>query len=172
MRLIRQEEIYRGRVFTVRRDVVEMDGKARTWDVVAHPGAVVVLPVDGDDLLFVRQYRHAAGETLLELVAGTCEPGEDPAVTAQRELQEEAGFRAGRLTKLAEFFSAPGFCSELLQLFVAEELTPGRLPMDDDEQIELVRLSLDEAVDMALAGELRDAKTLAGVLLYARHRGR
>ena len=172
MRLIRQDEIYRGRVFTVRRDVVEVDGKERTWDVVAHPGAVVVLPVDGDDLLLVRQYRHPAGETLLELVAGTCEPGEDPADTAQRELQEEAGFRAGRMAKLAEFFSAPGFCSEKLHLFVAEELTPARLPMDEDEEIELVRLSLDEAVRMALGGELRDAKTLAGVLLYARRRGR
>ena len=92
-------------------------------------------------------------------------------VTA-RELQEEAGFRAGRLTKLAEFYSAPGFCTEKLHLFAAEELTPSRLPMDEDEQIELVRVSLDEAVRMALAGELRDAKTLAGVLLYARLRGR
>ncbi|MBY6277406.1 NUDIX hydrolase [Symbiobacterium thermophilum] len=172
MRVIRQEEIYRGRVIAVRRDRIDLDGKERTWDVVAHPGAVVVLPVDGDDLLMVRQYRYAAGETLLELVAGGLEPGEDPAEAAQRELQEEAGFRAGRLIRLAEFYSAPGFCTEKLHLFAAEELTPSRLPMDEDEQIELVRLSLDEALRMALAGELRDAKTLAGVLLYARLRGR
>ncbi|MBY6274312.1 MAG: hypothetical protein CW346_19395 [Bacillaceae bacterium] len=172
MRVIRQEEIYRGRVITVRRDLIDLEGKERTWDVVAHPGAVVVLPVDQGDLLMVRQYRYAAGETLLELVAGTLEPGEDPAATAQRELQEEAGFRAGRLIRLAEFYSAPGFCTEKLHLFAAEELTPSRLPMDEDEQIELVRVSLDEAVRMALAGELRDAKTLAGVLLYARLRGR
>ncbi|BAD40810.1 NUDIX hydrolase [Symbiobacterium thermophilum] len=172
MRVIRQEEIYRGRVIAVRRDLIDLDGKERTWDVVAHPGAVVVLPVDGDDLLMVRQYRYAAGETLLELVAGGLEPGEDPAEAAQRELQEEAGFRAGRLIRLAEFYSAPGFCTEKLHLFAAEELTPSRLPMDEDEQIELVRLSLDEALRMALAGELRDAKTLAGVLLYARLRGR
>ncbi|MFB5083436.1 NUDIX hydrolase [Symbiobacterium thermophilum] len=172
MRVIRQEEIYRGRVIAVRRDRIDLDGKERTWDVVAHPGAVVVLPVDGDDLLMVRQYRYAAGETLLELVAGGLEPGEDPAEAAQRELQEETGFRAGRLIRLAEFYSAPGFCTEKLHLFAAEELTPSRLPMDEDEQIELVRLSLDEALRMALAGELRDAKTLAGVLLYARIRGR
>nr|PZN74156.1 MAG: ADP-ribose pyrophosphatase [Bacillota bacterium] len=172
VRVIRREEIYRGRVITVRRDLIELDGKERVWDVVAHPGAVVVLPVDGDDVLLVRQYRYAAGEALLELVAGACEPGEDPAETAQRELQEEAGFRAGRLTKLAEFYSAPGFCTEKLHLFAAEELTPSRLPMDEDERIELVRLPLDEVVRMAVAGELRDAKTLAGVLLYARLRGR
>nr|WP_245301831.1 NUDIX hydrolase [Symbiobacterium terraclitae] len=170
--MIRQEEVYRGRVITVRRDTVQLDGRERAWDVVAHPGAVVVLAVDGDELLFVRQYRYAAGEELLELVAGTCEPGEDPAATAERELQEEAGFRARRMTKLAEFYSAPGFCTEKLHLYVAEDLTPSRLPMDDDEQITLVRLSLDEALRMAVAGELRDAKTLAGVLLYARHRGR
>ncbi len=172
MKRIRQEEVYRGRVITVRRDTVQLDGRERAWDVVAHPGAVVVLAVDGDELLFVRQYRYAAGEELLELVAGTCEPGEDPAATAERELQEEAGFRAERLTKLGEFYSAPGFCTEKLHLYVAEDLTPSRLPMDDDEQITLVRLSLDEALRMAVAGELRDAKTLAGVLLYARHRGR
>jgi len=172
VKLIKQDEVYRGRVIAVRRDTVEQDGREHAWDVVAHPGAVVVLAVDGDELLFVRQYRYAAGEELLELVAGTCEPGEDPASTAERELQEEAGFKAGRLTKLAEFYSAPGFCSEKLHLFLAEDLTPSRLPMDDDEEITLVRLSLDEALRMALAGELRDAKTLAGVLLYARRRGR
>jgi len=172
MKLKRSEEIYHGRVITVRRDLVEAEGTERAWDVVAHPGAVVVLAVDGEELLFVRQYRYAAGESLLELVAGTCEPGEEPLSTADRELQEEAGFKAGRLTPLCEFYSAPGFCSERLHLFLAEELTPSRLPMDDDEEITLERYTLDEALRMALAGELRDAKTLAGVLLYAQRRGR
>lgn len=171
MRLLKRDEIYQGRVIKVCRDRVEVDGAERTWDVVQHPGAVVVLAVDGDDLLFVRQYRYAAGEPLLELVAGTREPGEEPLATADRELQEEAGFKAGRLTPLGEFYSAPGFCSEKLHLFLAEELTPSRLPGDEDEQIELERHSLQEAVRMALAGELRDAKTLAGVLLYAQRQG-
>lgn len=169
---IRSEEIHRGRVFTVRQDTVKMaDGRESRWDVIAHPGAVVVVAVDGEDLLFVRQYRYAAGETLLELVAGTCEAGEEPAVTADRELQEEAGFKAGRLTKLGEFFSAPGFCSELLHLYLAEELTPSRLPGDEDEEISVERIPVTEALRMALAGEIRDAKTLAGVLLYAGRRG-
>ncbi len=171
MERIRSEEIHKGRVITIRRDTLRMpDGKEMVRDVVAHPGAVVVLAVDGDDLLFVRQYRYAAGEELLELVAGTCEPGEEPAVTADRELQEEAGFKAGRLTKLGEIYSAPGFCSELLHLYMAENLTPSRLPGDEDEEIELERIPADQAIRLAVTGQIRDAKTLAGVLLYAQLR--
>lgn len=171
MERIRSEEIHRSRVFTVRRDTLRLaDGREMVRDVVEHPGAVVVLAVDGDDLLFVRQYRYAAGESLLELVAGTCEPGEEPALTAHRELQEEAGFKAGKLRKLGEFFSAPGFCSELLHLYLAEELTPSRLPGDEDEELTVERLPLQEAVRKCLSGEIRDAKTLAGVLLYAQSR--
>ncbi|MDF2631356.1 MAG: hypothetical protein K0R39_5187 [Symbiobacteriaceae bacterium] len=169
---VKSEEIYQGYAIKVRKDTLRLpDGKEITRDVVAHPGAVVVIAVENDELLFVRQYRHAAGESLLELVAGTREPGEEPEVTAGREIQEEAGFKAGKITKLGEFFSAPGFCSELLHLYLAEELTPSRLPGDEDEEIELERYSLQEAVRMALAGEIRDAKTLAGVLLYAQRAG-
>lgn len=171
MERVRSEEIYRGRVVALRKDTVRTaEGKELQREVVAHPGAVVVLAEEGGDLLFVRQYRYAADAELLELVAGTLEPGEDPADTAARELQEEAGFKAGRITKLAEFYSAPGFCSELLHLYLAEELAPSRLPGDEDEEIEVVRVRPDEAVQMALAGQLRDAKTLAGVLLYAQRR--
>lgn len=171
MERIKSEEILRGRVLTIRRDTLKgSDGREMVREVVAHPGAVVILAVDGDDLLFVRQYRYAAGESLLELVAGTCEPGEEPADTADRELQEEAGYKAGRLTKMGEFYSAPGFCTELLHLYLAEDLTPSRLPMDDDEEIELERIPLAEAVRMAETGQFRDAKTLVGVLLYARTR--
>lgn len=173
MEKIRSEEIHRGRVFTVRRDTLRAsDGREMVRDVVAHPGAVVIVAVDGEELLFVRQFRYAAGESLLELVAGTCEAGEEPAVTADRELQEEAGFKAGSLKKIGEFYSAPGFCSELLHLYLAEDLSPSRLPGDEDEEIDLERIPFAEAVRMALSGEIRDAKTLAGVLLYAASRGR
>lgn len=168
MERIKSEEIYRGRVVNIRKDILRTEnGTELQRDVVEHPGAVVVLAVDQGELLFVKQYRYAAGEDLLELVAGTLEPGEAPDATAGRELQEEAGFKAGRLTKLAEFYSAPGFCSELLHLYLAEDLTPSRLPGDEDEQIELVRMSLADALAEAVSGRLRDAKTLAGVLLYA-----
>ncbi len=170
MKTVRSEEILRSRVYTIRRDVVQMDdGREFERHVIAHPGAVVILAEEGQEILFVRQYRHAAGESLLELVAGTLEPGEDPAETAARELQEEAGYKAGKLTKLGEFFSAPGFCSELLHLYLAEELTPSRLPGDEDEEITVERYTLEQATQMALSGQFRDAKTLAGVLLYAQY---
>lgn len=168
-RVIDSRSVLKSRVFQVRHDQVEMPGgEVVGRDVIIHPGAVVVLGLNPDGLIpFVRQYRHAAGEDLLELVAGTLEPGEDPEEASQRELQEEVGYRAGTITKLAEFYSAPGFCSELLHLYLATDLTPSRLPGDEDERIEVELLSVDEALEMARAGKLRDAKTLAGVLLYA-----
>jgi ADP-ribose pyrophosphatase len=164
---IKREEIYKGRVVALHRDTLRLsDGTELVREVVEHPGAVVVLALDGEELLFVRQHRYAAGEALLEFVAGGLEPGEDPAEAADRELQEEAGFKAGRLTKLGEFFSAPGFCSEKLHLFLAEELIPSKLPGDADEEIELVRLTKAEALRLAREGAIRDAKTLAGLLLW------
>jgi ADP-ribose pyrophosphatase len=173
MQRVKSEPIYKGHVIDVRKDTLRLeDGREINRDVVAHAGAVVIVVVDNNgDLLFVRQYRYAADESLLELVAGTREPGEEPDVTAAREIQEEAGYKAGKLTKIGEFFSAPGFCNELLHLYLAEELTPSRLPGDEDEEIEVERYSLQEALRMALAGEIRDAKTLAGVLLYAQRAG-
>lgn len=158
-----------GRAFTVRRDVIALaDGRQFTRDVVVHPGAVVIAPVLPDGrVVLVRQWRHAAGEALLELPAGTLEPGEAPEATAHRELQEEAGYRAGRLTRLAEFWTAPGFCTERMHLFLAQDLTPARLEGDEDEEIEVEVLPLAQAVAMALAGGLRDAKTICGILLAA-----
>lgn len=173
MRTIRSKEIYQSRVFRIRQDtLLTGQGKELIRDVVVHPGAVCIVAVEGGDLLFVRQYRHAAGRELLELVAGTLEPGEDPEETAARELQEEAGFKAGKLTKLGQIYSAPGFCSELLHLYLAEELTPSRLPGDEDEEIEVERIPLEQALAMIDRGEFQDAKTVAGVLLYARRAGR
>jgi ADP-ribose pyrophosphatase len=171
MQRVSTRNIYQGRVIDVRADVVRRsDGHEHVVDVVGHPGGVVIVAEDGGQLLFVRQYRHAVGAELLELPAGTLEPGEEPEPAANRELEEEAGFRAGRLTYLGGVHSAPGFCSELLHLYLAEELTPSRRPMDEDEEITLVRLTPDEALRRAAAGELRDAKTLAALLLYFERR--
>jgi len=172
---LRQEPIdsrrlMRGPVFSVRRDGVRLpDGRRVQRDVVDHPGAVVIAPLlDDGDLLFVRQYRYAAGEVLIEFPAGTLEPGEAPAETAARELREECGLQAGRLEPLGAFYSAPGFCTELLHAFAARELTPAPLEPDADEQIETVRMSLSQALDLAAGGGLRDAKTLAVLLLLQR----
>lgn len=167
MQRVNREEIYKGHVIDLYRDTLRTpEGKEITRDLVSHKGAVVVLAVDGEELLFVRQYRYPAEQSLLECVAGGLEEGEEPAGAADRELQEEIGYKAGRLTKLSAFYSAPGFCNELLHLYLAEELTPSKLAGDEDEQIEIVRLTLDQALAMARSGEIRDAKTLAALLFW------
>lgn len=162
--VVERETLYEG-PFRVHVDRLRLEGTEyrRAW--VEHPGAVVLVPRLGGDVLFVRQYRHAVGAQVLELPAGTIEPGESPLETADRELQEECGYRAGRLTPLLTAFAAPGYSSEAYHFFLAEELVPQSLPGDEDEEITVVRLSLREAKEMARAGRLGDAKTSLGVLL-------
>lgn len=161
------------RVFKIRRDeLLAADGRRFTHDVVEHPGAVVMVPLLPDgQVLMVRQWRNPAGQVLLELPAGTREPGEDPEVTAARELQEECGYRAGRITRLGAFYAAPGFCSELLHVYLCEELTPSRLDGDEDEAIETAHMPLPEALALAARGGLPDAKSIAGLLLAAAAKG-
>lgn len=164
-------ELARGGAITVTRDRVRLPtGRTTERMVVRHPGAVVILPLLPDGrIILVRQYRYAIGSDLWELPAGTLEPGEDPATTARRELQEEAGYRPGRLTELGAFYSAPGFCSERLWAYLAADLTPARLAGDDDEEIECVALTLAEVMAWAAAGKLQDAKTLATLFLFNQH---
>lgn len=136
-------------------------------EVVRHPGAVAIVAVTPNrELVLVRQYRYAAGRFLLEIPAGTLEPGERPEDTARRELREETGYAAGQLRPLGSFFSAPGFCDEVVHLFAAEGLTAGEQDTDVGEDIELVELSVKEARRKLLAGEFEDAKTLAGLGLF------
>ena len=143
-------------------------GHERTAEVVEHPGGVTVVAFDRDDrLLLVRQCRHPAGRELLELPAGTLEPGEAPETCAERELQEETGYRPGRLERLGGFYTAPGFCSEYLHVFLASDLEESRLE-GDEESIELEAVPLEEALRMVEAGEIEDAKTVGALLLYLR----
>jgi ADP-ribose pyrophosphatase len=135
----------------------------RAW--VQHPGAVVLLPLLGEEVLLVRQYRHPTGEELLELPAGTLEPGERVEETARRELQEECGYLPQRLRLLLRAYAAPGYSSEVYHFFLAEDLVPSRLPGDEDEDIEVVRMPLREAQELARRGEMGDAKTALGLLL-------
>ncbi|MEE9284141.1 MAG: NUDIX hydrolase, partial [Dehalococcoidia bacterium] len=155
------------RLISVRVDTVDVgDGRRVQREVVEHPGAVVMAPVDDQGrLLLVRQYRHAAGEELLELPAGTLEPDEAPEATARRELREETGFAAQRWTPMGGFYTAPGFSDEYLHFFIARDLRPDPRPRDPDEQIELVAVPLDRATDLVRSGEIKDAKTIAGLLL-------
>ncbi len=136
-------------------------------EVVRHPGAVAVVAVTPEHkLVLVRQYRYAAGRFLLEIPAGTLEPGETPEETARRELREETGYTAERLRPLGSFFSAPGFCDEVIHLFRAEGLTPGEQDTDFGEDIALVEIPVEEGRRRLAAGDFEDAKTLAGLGLF------
>jgi ADP-ribose pyrophosphatase len=163
--------IFEGRVVRkLRVDEVRLaNGKPGRREVVEHGGAVAIVPVDDSGrVLLVRQYRHATGRTLLEIPAGGLEAGEAPETTAQRELQEETGFRAGRIGRLGGFFLAPGYSSEYLHVFLAEGLSEDGLDSDEDEDIALEALDLQSALRLIDAGGIEDAKSVAGLLLYAR----
>jgi ADP-ribose pyrophosphatase len=142
-------------------------------DIVRHPGAAAVVPfLDEDNVLLIRQYRHAAGGTILEVPAGKLDPGETPEVCALRELEEEAGRRAGRLEKLGWIFTTPGFTDEVIHLFAAYELTPVPTRHEPDEVIELVPTPFAEALELIWRGELTDAKSALALLHAARRLGR
>lgn len=164
---------YQGRAFSVRVDEVEFQpGKSAPMDVIVHPGAVTILPLDAEgQLWFIRQYRHPVGEVLLELPAGTLKPDEDAAVAANRELQEEIGMAAGYLERLCTFWLAPGYSTELMHIYLATALSPSQLDQDEDEAITVEKITTTRAVAMADTGELRDAKSLVGVLVAARKLG-
>ncbi|MCW5873169.1 MAG: NUDIX hydrolase [Anaerolineales bacterium] len=164
---ISSELAYRGQKFAVRRDILETsDGREAIYDTVVHIGAVSLVPIDADGkILLVRQYRHSTGKQLLELPAGTLEPGEAVELTAQRELREEVGMAAGTLTLLAEFYLAPGYSTERMWIYLAQDLRPDALPPDQDEDLELVRMSLDECLAAIGSGEIEDAKTMLGLFM-------
>lgn len=162
--------MYQGRVFGVRRDQVrEPNGILATRDVVTHPGSVVVLPVFSDGrMLMIRQYRHAAGQFMWELVAGRKDPGEGFTTGAHRELQEETGYTARRMRKMINVFPTPGFVTERMIIFLAEGLKKGVANPEDDEKITQRILTLRQAERWIRSGKIRDAKSVAGILYYAR----
>ena len=164
---ISRETIYRGHAFNVRRDEVRFPNQHTTHlDIIEHIGAVTILPIDAEGrILFVRQYRHAAGKELLELPAGTLDVGELPENCALREIREETGFAAGNIIKLGEFFLAPGYSTEYMVVYLANELHHDPLPGDQDEFITLEAVPIEQAYEFALDGVLQDGKSLAALLL-------
>jgi ADP-ribose pyrophosphatase len=155
------------------REVVRLpNGQQVELDIVRHPGASAVVPfVSVDEVLLIRQFRHATGGSILEVPAGKLDPGDTPEACAVRELEEEAGRRAGRLEKLGWIFTTPGFTDEVIHLFAAYDLEPVPTRHERDEVIELVPLRLSTALDMIWRGELHDAKSALALLFAARRVG-
>lgn len=172
--IVSTRKVYSGRV--VKLDVHEVrlpNGEHSMREQVRHPGAVAIVALDADDnVLLVRQYRLPAGQVMLEIPAGTLDPDEDPKDCAERELQEEAGYKPGKLTSLGGFFAAPGYTTEFIHIFLAGELTESKLELDSDEFIEVTRIPLNEALKAIDAGEIIDGKTIIGLMKVARHLGR
>lgn len=163
-------EIYAGRVVTLRlKYLAQPDGSRRLREVVEHAPGAAVVAVDRDgNVLLVRQARPAVDARVLELPAGLVDPGEKPIDCARRELAEETGFASRHVEPLVSFYTSPGFCTELIHIFVATDLYEVSVARDEEEEIELERLPLADAIQRVLGGEISDAKTVAGLLAYER----
>ncbi|HEU5341221.1 NUDIX hydrolase [Edaphobacter sp.] len=181
VKLISSKVAYKGKVFSVYTDKVqEPGGFVNTRDVIRHNGSIVILAVDESkdasdpEIILERQYRHAAGQILLELPAGRIEPGEAPLAAAKREMIEETGYRARRWTHLTKYYASPGFLGESMNIYLARDIRQGAADPEADEQIEVVRMRLSEVLAMIAADKVHDGKTLIGVLFYdaARRAGR
>jgi len=164
--LLESEIIFKGAVFDVERDRLrEENGIEIIREVVRHPGGAGALPLfDDGRVALVKQYRHPACRELLEIPAGRIEDGETPEMCAAREMEQETGFRAGRIEKLAEFYTTPGFCEEKLHVYLATDLTPSSQALDHDELVEVVYLPLAEAARMVERGGIEDSKTIIALL--------
>jgi ADP-ribose pyrophosphatase len=177
--LISSEVVYQGPLFRVLHDkLLEPGGKPSERDVIRHNGSVVILAIDSTKskkdpwVVMERQYRHAAQQFLWELPAGKLEPGEDPLAGAQRELEEETGYRASKWSPLVEYYGSPGFLGESMKVFLAEGLVAGDAHPEEDEEIEFRLVKLSDVVKMIEKGAIKDGKTLCSALLYARRVGK
>jgi len=172
-KIVSSRQIYNGRIVRLQVHEVELpDGRRSVREVIEHPGAVAIVPLDSDNHVFlVRQYRIAADQITLEVPAGTLEPGELPLTCAERELQEEIGYRATSLEPLGGFYVAPGYTTEYIHLYLGTDLTKAALPQDDDEFIEVQRMPLADALELINSGEINDSKTMASLLRVARKLG-
>ena len=160
------KSIHKGRIFDVRLDTIREGEGEYDREIVVHKGSAVIVPVfDDKSVVLVRQYRHPTGKHLLEIPAGGLEEGEDPQTGAARELEEEIGVSAARIEKLAEFYVSPGFLTEKMYVFLATDLTKTAQKLDEDEFIELVRITFPQAFDLIRTGGIEDAKTIVGLIM-------
>lgn len=159
--------VYSGKILNLRLDKVELpNGKTSTREIVEHPGAVAIVALnEKDEVLMVKQYRKPVEEALLEIPAGKLEKGEHPDASAERELMEETGFFARDLRHIMDFYTSPGFSGEKMYLYLARDLEKKARPADEDEYIEMHTVPFEQAVRKVYDGSIKDAKTIAGLLL-------
>ena len=164
--------IYDGRVIKLRVDTVRMPGGRETRrEIVEHRDCVAIIAIDTDDnVLLVKQFRKPVEKELLEIPAGGIDPGEDPATTVRREMQEETGYLPRKVERLGGFYSAPGFSTEYLYLYLATDLTPSQLFAEDTESIKLVRVPISQIPSLIASGSICDAKSIAGLLIFLKYR--
>ncbi len=157
--------VFRGRVLTLNLETVTLpNGASVELELIRHPGAAAVVPLKEDGtVVLIRQFRHAAGGFIYEIPAGKLQPGEDPRDCAARELEEEIGYRALSLEPLASIWTAPGFADEIIHIYKATRLTPGRQQLDRDEVLEVVEMPLEQAIAKIRDGTIRDGKTIVGL---------
>jgi ADP-ribose pyrophosphatase len=165
-------EIFNGRAIKVRIDTVRtVDGRESTREIVHHDDCIAVVAIDSDDnVLLVEQFRKPVEKNLLEVPAGGIDEGEDAETAVIREMREETGFRPGKLVRLGGFYSAPGYTTEYLYLYLATDLTPAPLEAEDTAGINVVRVPVAEITDLLTSGKIEDSKSIAGLLLYLEYR--
>lgn len=168
--VVKSDIVFRGKVFDVKVDEIEYNGTGNRAprQVAVHPGGAVVVPVMKDGkIIMVSQYRYPHNEVILELPAGKLEKHEDPQLCASRELAEETGYTTEKIEKLGKIYTTPGFCDEVLHIYLAENLTPGEHAREEGEiGMEMYELSLDEIDEKIRSGEIVDAKTICGIQMY------
>lgn len=164
--MVSQQTVYEGVIVNVRMDKAKLlDGRITNREVVEHPGGVAVFAMDQEDkVIMVRQFRYPMGEVVLELPAGKLEPGEDPRDSGLRELEEETGLQPQTFLSMGCSYSSPGILAEKIHLYFAKDLVQGPVHPDDGEFLEVVRIPYDQLMDMVAQGEIKDGKTLAGIL--------
>lgn len=164
--------IFDGRAVKLRIDTVQMPGgRQTTREIVEHADCVAIIAVDAEDnVLLVKQFRRPVEKELLEIPAGGIDSGESPETAVRRELREETGYLPRKVIKLGGFYSAPGYCSEYLHLYLAADLTPSQLHAEDTEEISLVRVPISQIPDLIASGGICDSKSIAGLLAYLEYR--